>query len=223
MLLLARSAAADDATPPPPHASPAAPLSVRIIAPQKAIIGELVRITLDETGDVRERDWSIEPAVASMLFTKDRTVAYLTTPTPGVYTIDVAIAGKERGIARHKAKLEFSFHDPAAKPAVGKTLAEKAAARDPSAEVRQWASEIQSPTKARDVMDLVTALKMARNIPEAKAFFTSSAGASAAHWAPFWKHLEKLFADLDADGQLPTEANRRGALSNTAKALEGGP
>lgn len=232
---LASTARAEETPAPAPSDSDAAPLSVRVICPQKAIIGELVRITTDTTGDVRELDWSIEPAVSSMLSTKDRRIAYLTTPTPGVYTIEVVVAGKTRGIARHKARIQFAFHDPNAKPQVegpaGGGSGPVAATAPPDspeaakaaavADVQRWADEIKSPTKARDTMDLITAFKMGRNLAEVKAFFTSTAGSSARNWNPFFKHIEEMLAEMAGKRQIPTDKHLLGFLTNVAASLEG--
>lgn len=94
-----------DPVPKPPSDDVTVPLSSRVIGPGHVIIGELVHLQLQESNPavVRERQWTFNPPVGTVLYNESKTQVYFTAVEPGLYTVDVVSVHRTYGLARAQA------------------------------------------------------------------------------------------------------------------------
>ncbi len=223
-LCLAPEDAASDSPPSPSNAA----LTVRIVGPKSAFVGQLVRLSLDITGDAREHEWYFASpegkALPEYISNTDKTKMYLTVMEDGTYTFEVitVAADGKRGIVRNKLEIEFTYKNSErvalAKKAIGTPSIEdqfKAAVR-----------KVNSPTKIRDLTDIVTALRSSRSVAEVRTNFTRIAGTRAPAWNSFFVDTDAIMATLRQQGLLePVEGEVKdqrivNTLQNAAAVLE---
>lgn len=197
---------------------------VPVASGERIVLGRMVYLTAEETGDVRERVWWIEPTVADFEPSADAKTAVFTSPSPGTYKVFVVSVGRQLGVVRAEAEIELEFHRPVGDPPAAAAPAASAAAKaetvGPVQRVRDALATVKSANKDVERRHLATVLRASRSLPEARANAMQSFGAVGKDWAEFFKLVEELFADFDRAGQTPTAAHVKGALNSVAKVIE---
>lgn len=182
------------------------------------VVGELIELGANEAGEIRERDWQIEPPVARYRLSPDNKELYFSTPTPGTYTIDIVSVGKEMGLARDKIKIVVDFSD------ISKTMSKSGDEQDPATIVKDALAKVGETEADRDVeiQYVSDVILTSSSLPEAKAYCINQMGAPRFEvWQDFFKTLEDLMKSMSDDGLLPTPPHVRGALNEIAKAMTG--
>jgi len=226
LLLVAFLCSAEDLQPDKP-AAPNAQLSMEIIGPPNAFVGQLVKIHLEISGDARESEWffSSPPGKSppEYVLSSDKARGFLTVMEDGVYGIEVITVGKERGIIRKRLAIEFTYKN-AEKVAVAKKATKAPVIDD---QIKAAIQAVVSDDKVKEIGELVTSFRSARSLSEARNNFIKIAGQRAPKWNSFFAKIDQIFGQLKAEGLLvPAEGEAKdqkyvNTLQNISLILEG--
>lgn len=221
-----------------PGDGPAAiPVGVRLKTldahPLTYVRGEPIRLEVEESGDVRERHWQIEPRVSHVAnpdAAKGNRVIWWCTPSSGTYTVQVTSVGRVSGIATDK--LVITVIDSATDaPTDMATKAAPAAkpggfhgGEDPTEVVKRALSKVDAAARRTDAAFVREVFANSNNLPQARAYLLrrdNSLGPDRiVAWQPFLDELEQMFEALNDAGRIPTAAHVRGAMQEIARAMQ---
>ncbi len=233
-------AAADAPNAPSTMVAPSAagPVAVKIDGPSTAIAGEKLYFTLQESGAVSSRAWSVLPAGSVGFDQRDGGArADFATRFAGTYVFVVSVAGVDGSVAHAFHSLELREATPAASPPApqpsGPGPNPAGQGPDPANLIRAWALEAPTVDRraeaaviARALRSEAAAVAAKRNtspdpLTDVRATCSAALGGRYAAWAPFFDQLSWFFSDMARRGAMPGRENLAAALESTAKVLEG--
>jgi hypothetical protein len=224
----------------PADGTAAQPVGVRIKTvdghPPTYVLGVAVKLAIDESGDIRERHWSIEPPVIDLIASQQKKNLWFVSPSPGEYTVTITVVGKQSGIATDRIKINLVRQLNEAGEELGGGQASGGKSYDgqkydgqkydgnekPADVVKRALAKVDRSARDAEQTHVQQVIAKSNTLVEARAYLLGSNSLGAektAAWQPLLSELEKLFDALRDQGRIPTTAHERGALEEVAKAM----
>lgn len=214
-----------DGSPPKPEV----PVSVHLKAasghPTTYVLGEAVKLSIEETGDIRERHWEIDPPVTDFCHPDPvkRDSMWWVSPSTGEYTVIVTSVGRSSGIATDRMKVKLIERASGGQASVsGMSVSSAPAGEKPDDAARRALATVDPDSRQIGLAHVRDVVNASNTLSEARAYLlrpTSLGADRAKAWQSFFGGMEKYFDAMRTDGKLPTDKEERGAMEALARVM----